>query len=294
MKLKLCAILILGCFKLSAQDTPTLVLPQIVSSELPEFASTITPDGKTIFFNRTTADRRKMYMMQTTRRGKTWQAATFPSFTDTTFREIDPYITPDGKRVLYSSQRPIDGTKEKDYDIWVSERKGKIWQKPTPLSKNINSAEDEVFVSASRNGNLYFARFEGNKAKFFRSKWENGAYQAAEKLDIGTDTASIGNPLISPDESMLIFWSPHLGGLGSTDLFICYRQTDGSWSKPKGLPAPINSPFTEIAPAFSPNGKTFYWTSERPGIVQDFPKDKRRPGDIYQISTEILMRFKNL
>jgi Tol biopolymer transport system component len=265
MKTQLCTILIFFAVKLMAQDTPTLVLPQIVSSEFPEFASTITPDGKTIFFNRTSGDRRKMYLMQTSRRGKNWQTATFPSFTDTAFREIDPYITPDGKRVLFSSQRPTEGTKEKDYDIWV-------------------------FVSASRNGNLYFARFEGNKAKFFRSKWENGVYQAAEKLDIRTDTAAIGNPLISPDESMLIFWSPQLGGLGSTDLFICYRQTDGSWSKPKGLPAPINSPFTEIAPAFSPDGKTFYWTSERPGIVQDFPKDKRRPGDIYQISTSVLLK----
>ena len=141
-----------------------------------------------------------------------------------------------------------------------------------------------MFVSVSRNGNLYFARFIAGKTGIFYSKNLNGVYQKATPLNLETDTARIINPAISPGETMLVFASGQMGGVGDADLFICYRQTDGSWSKPEGLPAPINSARADFAPSFSPYGKTLYWTSERPGIVPNFAKDKRPPGDIYHIS----------
>ena len=40
--------------------------------------------------------------------------------------------------------------------------------------------------------------------------------------------------------------------------------------------------FADFAPAFSPDGKYLFFTSERPGIAPT-PPSGRPPGDIYQI-----------
>ena len=277
------------CLSARSQDTAQIVAPSVISSENPEFGAALTPNGKTFFFNRTTPDRRKMFLMVSQKRKKQWQAPTLASFTDTTFREIDAFISPDGKRLFFSSTRPTEaGAKEKDFDVWMSQKKGQVWQTPIRLSDAINSNVDEVFVSTSRSGNMYFARFVGNKSQLFMSKWANKAYQKAERIALFTDTASISNPAISPDETMLVFVSGQLGGQGGADLFLCRKEANGQWSKPLNVPAPINSPDTDFAPSFSADGKSFYWTSERRGVVQDFPKGQRRPGDIYKISVSVL------
>ena len=274
--------ILMFCTDILAQ-TAELFAPSVISSENPEFGATLTPDGRTFFFNRTTPDRRLMYLMVAQKQGKLWQSPTIASFTDTTYREIDPFVSPDGKRLFFSSRRPITGMKDRGFDVWVCEKKGKNWQNPTPLNDDINTVDDEVFVSTSENGNLYFARFVNNKSKLFCAKWVNEAYQKAEMLQLQTDTASISNPAISPDESMLVFASRELDKLVEPDLYLCRREANGQWSKPKKLNAPINSSEADFAPYFSPDGKFFYWTSERPGVVQDFPKGQRRPGDIYKI-----------
>ena len=49
----------------------------------------------------------------------------------------------------------------------------------------------------------------------------------------------------------------------------------------------VNSPFADFAPAFSPDGRYLFFTSERPGIVPA-QASGRPPGDIYQIDVAAL------
>ena len=94
----------------------------------------------------------------------------------------------------------------------------------------------------------------------------DGALNGIGQMDISTcvktDAAgacrSLGRPLNSPgnegdfyvarDESFIVFGSPHRGGLGGGDLFISFRERDGSWSDPKNLGATINTPGFEFGP----------------------------------------------
>jgi Tol biopolymer transport system component len=161
---------------------------------------------------------------------------------------------------------------------------------PNPLSAQTNASGDtarlfmpgavstelpEFAAAMAPDGNTFlFNRTSADRGKIYlRSIYRNGRYEKTEKLILHTDTASIANPAIAPDESALVFWSTQLGGQGGTDLFVCYRQTNGSWSKPQALPPPFNSAYGDFAPAFSPDGKTLFFASERPGVVRDFPKD---------------------
>jgi len=76
------------------------------------------------------------------------------------------------------------------------------------------------------------------------------------------------------------------GGLGGTDLYAS-RSRDGAWSPAQNLGAIINSPSADFAPAFSPDGRYLFFTSERPGIAPA-PASGRPPGDIYQIDVAVL------
>ncbi len=82
-----------------------------------------------------------------------------------------------------------------------------------------------------------------------------------------------------------IFWFNRTPPDRSKIIFLESKLVAGKWSKPKpqNLGASINSREAEFAPVFSANGKMLFFTSERPGMVQEFPEGKRRPGDIYSI-----------
>jgi outer membrane protein OmpA-like peptidoglycan-associated protein len=52
---------------------------------------------------------------------------------------------------------------------------------------------------------------------------------------------------------------------GDYDLFVCFLQADGTWTKPKNLGAPVNSPADEMSPFVAPDGVTMYFASRRGG-----------------------------
>jgi hypothetical protein len=83
---------------------------------------------------------------------------------------------------------------------------------------------------------------------------------------------------MSPDGRYLIFQGyGGTGGYGDDDLYVAERTAYG-WSEPWPLPRPINSPDAEGHPAFSPDGRLFFFSSDRDGRYED----------IYVVSTEVL------
>lgn len=63
----------------------------------------------------------------------------------------------------------------------------------------------------------------------------------------------------------------------TTDLFVSHRitksgrwpGTDDQWTEPERLPDTVNSCFTDQEPRISPDGRTLYWMSIRPGGYGD-------------------------
>ena len=271
-----------------------IISPDTLSSAAPEFATTITPDGKKIYFNRTSPDRKSIYLMESESAGKYWSTPQLATFTDTTFRELDPFISPEGKRLFFSSNRPLEG--RQDYNVWVCEKTADGWGKPQPLPETVNGAGDEIYATVARNGNLYYSKYTGGTAKIYRSEFENGTYLVAEQVLINVpDSVSIANPAISPDEKWLIFASWNYRGLGGADLYICGATPDGIWAKPMNL-AFLNSKYNDFAPSFSGDGRQVYFTSEQPKVPvvsggRTPDEGARPPGDLYQISWMKILRW---
>ena len=70
-------------------------------------------------------------------------------------------------------------------------------------------------------------------------------------------------PCIAPDESYLIFESGRDGADGSLDLFIVFKDADGQWGTPVNMGPEINTAGYERFPRLSPDGKYFFFASDR-------------------------------
>jgi hypothetical protein len=201
------------------------------------------------------------------------------------YRDVDPFVTADGRRLFYSSNRPGPGeTEPGDFDIWVVERDAPgTWSEPRNLGSPVNTGATEIYSTLARNGNLYFGSDRGGEDAIYCSRLVDGGYAEPERLVFGDLTKSSGSNLaIAPDESFLVFTSEREDGHGGSDLYVSF-QSDGAWNLPRNLGAPVSSPFADFAPWISWGGTYLFWTSERPGVVPEGTVKGRPPGDLYRI-----------
>ena len=299
-------LLTVGCARSAARDadssasyavagplaTPRIFAPGAVSTADPEFGLSLSPDGKTAYFNRASPDRSQLIALESRFVEGAWQPATPVPFADSAYRDLDLFVSPDGSRLYFSSNRPRPDPARKDLDLW-SARAGESggWGPPSIIGDPVSTLSLEVFTSVTAKGTLYFASDRGGNSDIYRSEMVDGKYPKVERLsDVVNGPESESNPLISPDESFLIFEAERPGGLGSGDLYVS-RRVHGVWTTPRNLGAPVNSPYLDFAPGLSPDGKYLFFTSERPGVVADSVVG-RRPGDIYQVELATIPAMK--
>lgn len=206
--------------------------------------------------------------------------------------DVDPFVSHDGKRLYFSSKRPLKGDEKgdepKDFDIWYVERTGDGWGSPVNLGAPVNSVRDEIYSTMANNGNLYFSVYdESDGVEIYRSAFKNGIFQAPERINIGTGERRLTNPTVAPGEEYLLLVADQDG---QADIFVSWRKANGSYSDAVVLGPTVNSGFTEFAPHISTDGNTLFFTSERPGMLPQGALEGRPPGDLYSIpiSAELL------
>ena len=101
-----------------------------ISSELPEFATSFSSDGKTIYFNRASADRSSLQILTSTLTNGQWSEPIALPFSDGKYFDVDPFVSSDGERLYFSSNRPVEGDSTKDFDTWYVERVDNGWSEP--------------------------------------------------------------------------------------------------------------------------------------------------------------------
>lgn len=87
---------------------------------------------------------------------------------------------------------------------------------------------------------------------------------------------------VAPDESYLIFSSQDRpDSVGAQDLYISFRNEDGSWTEARNMGPRVNSPSDEICPSVSIDGEILFFTSRRRGDA-----------DVYWMSSVIIAELK--
>lgn len=193
---------------------------------------------------------------------------------------LEPCISPDGKKFFFLSNRP-DLTKNEaagDEDIWMMDRTGNKWSEPYNIGEPVNSESSEFFPSVTKEGTLYFTRSEKESGVnyIFRSKMKDGKYQEPEKLPSQVNSGLTQyNAFIDPDEKYLIVpVNGRKDTFGSTDYYLVYRNPDDTWTEPVNMGNKINTVSgLEFSPYVSPDGKYFFFMSSRVPEKKKWPKE---------------------
>jgi hypothetical protein len=256
---------------LAAPDAaaPEIFAPGVISAAVTGTAPTFTPDGKTVFYQRSGGGRHEIVEAHRTDTG--WSAATALPF-DARWSALEPALSPDGSYLIFASNRPpqggdrpLDGLwNDKAWpgrggSLWRAERTATGWSQPRPLPASVNHGSSVFEPALTADGTLYFMRpRDHGKFQLFRARARDVGYDEAEPLPFARDGVSDVDPAVAPDESYLIFASGR-GGPGRLDLYVAFRTAKG-WSEPAAFPDEINAGGSITEPHISPDQQTLYFS----------------------------------
>jgi ankyrin repeat protein len=261
---------------------PEIFALDIVSTNQGEHSSiTFSPDGKEALW----MSGGKILFMKM--ENELWSAPQIAFFSTGSKYNYDvPFLAPDGKKLFFISNRPleVDGKGDKE-NIWFVEKK-ETWSDPVPISPTVNSISIHWQISVSNKGTLFFGGNNNTSIgmnDIYMSTLMNEEYSKPVNLGKNINTESYdGTPFIAPDESYLLFFSiGYPDGFGDGDLYISYKDKHGNWLKPVNLGENINSDKDELCPIISPEGKYLFFLSTRNGN-----------SNIYWIKTDFIEKLK--
>ncbi len=260
---------------------PEIFAPGIVSArENFEYSAAVfSPEKSELYWTVTFGGPLKLMVMKM-EKGK-WTAPKVAPFSEQ-YAGNAPSFSPDGKRLYFSSNRPLEKNGEpKDRDIWFMDKTKDGWSEPVNLGPVINTGANERNGSVLQNGNIYFS----HSGDIYRSTLVKGTYSTPEKLSKAINTDALERaPFVAPDESFIIFESSRPGSQGVMDLYISFKRQDGTWTDAVNPGEPINSKRLDRFPFITPDGRYLFFVRVADGEEND--------SDIYWVDTTFIDKIK--
>lgn len=261
--------------------TPQIFAPGFISTNFGELNSMFTKTGNEFYFSRRGIPGKPSVIMVTRMVNGSWSVPKPVSFSGNK-DDIDLFITPDGMSMIFSSgavntQKPGS---HPDHDFWISHRTGEKWSDPIPFAKEASSEFEDYYPVVTGSGNLYFnsQRSGPGTNDIYCSKKVNHKYTKPVKMPgpINTQYREF-DAFLTQDEKMIIFSSDRPGGTGGADLYVSWKNADGTWSEPRNLGEKINSEYSEYGASLTSDSKYLFFTSDRNGSE-----------DIYWVSAKVI------
>jgi Tol biopolymer transport system component len=222
-----------------------------------EYGFGFSPDGREFAFTLTNNTWGYFELLYTTMdQNGQWSEPHRPEFVGDRIQSLYPFFTSDGNKVFFAS--PLYQSSPWNSDIFYSERTDNGWSEPVNIGAPINSTGMEFRLSMTDDGTIYFLSSRDGDGNIYRCPLEDGEYTTAEKLGSPINTTGPeGSPFIAPDESYLIFESGRARGYGQNDLYISFRNEDGSWGRAINLGPVVNTNAIEDGGSVTLDGKYF-------------------------------------
>ncbi len=252
--------------------TPELFAPGIVSTCTQHGSVYFSPDGREAYFSRMLP--RPSVIMHTREKDGRWTPPRVVC------EGLTPGLAPDGRTVLFST-----------WDLWRMSRTSSGWTDPEKLGPSINFQKRQDTPYAAADGTLYFCSMLGERDGIYRAEFVDGTYGVPERLEYGISSEhSDFSPYIAPDESYLVFASTR-PGYGITDLYVSFKNDDGSWTAPKNMGPTINTEAKEAFPFVSFDGKHLFFMSNR---VSELNRSRipDGAGNVYWVDAKIIDDLK--
>ncbi|OJJ23579.1 hypothetical protein BKI52_04245 [marine bacterium AO1-C] len=256
--------------------TVKMVAPGTISTDGFEYGTTISPDGKWLFFTKGIVGFKRNTILYSEKKNNQWQTPQIAPFSGE-WNDVNPYFSKDGKTLYFVSNRPSQQANFKKRNWWFVKRQANNkWSQPKVVKGKVNGAHDMIYPTITHQGNAYFCTYNipGGKGRLdlYRSKLINGVYQQPIALENLNTKYSDADPDLSPNGKFFAFTSTRPGGLGHYDLYICKVDKEGNIGKPIHLGDRINSRWMDSDPIFSPNGRKLYFSSSRITPRKKHPK----------------------
>jgi TolB protein len=184
-----------------------------------------------------------------------------PGVVSSSFSDVRLTISADGQTALWFSRDRPGGPGE--YDIWMSKRTATGWSAPTSVSFNspqrdfdpaFSSDDRYVYFSSDRPGGI-------GGDDIYRVAATTDGFGPPEHL--GSEVNSSGNewaPMLSPDNTLLLFSSNGRGGAGRFDLFTARRVESGRFEPAVPLRGHVNTAADEFDATFLSDGTTIVFS----------------------------------
>ncbi|WP_436516363.1 TolB family protein [Ekhidna sp. To15] len=204
-----------------------------------------------------------------------WTPIKRANFTNgTKNEELYPFVSPDDKRIYFTALDSIF-TDEK---IWYVNRFEDSWSDAVQLDSPIN--DDIVFyINQAKNGDLFYTSI--SQGKMYNAPNKNGEFPEVQEVEI-----EFGHHgFISPSQDYLLVYKriKENEQRNDHDIYVCFKDKDGTWTNPINLGDPVNTSANEAAPSITPDGKYLFFSRSA---------SEGDSSNIYWVSTEVFERLK--
>jgi len=158
--------------------------------------------------------------------------------------EMEAFFTPDGDRIYFAPYN--EGL---DVRIWSVDRDEEGWRSPRQMGRPL--AEHPAFYpTTTLDGVIYYSNI--SEERIFRATVYGDS--VGEVRDTGLEAM---HAFIAPDESFVLI---DINVDDDADIFVAFRQENGSWSPPVNLGPGVNTEYYETCPSLSPDGRFIFFS----------------------------------
>jgi parallel beta-helix repeat protein len=252
-------------------------LGSTINSASIELEVSISKDGLSLYFASNRSGNFDIWVSQRARVDDPWgPPQNLGPIINTSAREQAPFLTPDGHRMYFFSDRTAPGVFG-GTDLYVARRRNKRddfgWQPPENLGSGVNTSFNETLPvyfedEVTRTTMLYFGSNRTGSPDIFASTLQpdetfGPAVRVEELSSPGRDRV-----LAIRRDGLEIFLGSDRAGppLSPFDLWVATRaNTSEHWSTPVNLGPVVNGAGDESSAALSFDGTALYFTTDRPG-----------------------------
>ncbi len=194
---------------------------------------------------------------------------------NTEWYEKMPVIAPDGKTLFFTrDDYPLNVDPEED-DIWTSRLEGNVWSQaepmPYPLNQDFNNSV--ISVTPDNNSLLLLNRYDPNGGGSGGSGLSI-SHRTSDGWEIPQDVvienyynnSNYTESNLSGNKKVILITlnrddTQNKEETDYRDIYVCFRNDDGSFTEPINAGPSINTPGDETSPFLAADNKTLYFSS---------------------------------
>jgi hypothetical protein len=252
---------------------PRPFAPGIVSGEN-VWKGSFTPDGDTLYYVRRVPGGPESYGIFASRKQRdgSWSApARVPLGGD--FSDLYPALSPDGKRLVFTSYRPVpgDASPHPNASLWMARRaKGGGWSTPEPLTGLGIAGQYHSQTAFDAAGSLYYSVTNPSErgSPVYVARWNGRAFEEPVSFEpvnrwrgVLGDSLFVWGGRIAPQGRVVILEVSRLDERhrpGPSDLWATCADSTG-WTVPRPLPDSVNTAGYENFIFFSPDARRMFF-----------------------------------